>query len=378
MQRRRSVLLNTIFSLISCTLFAASFVRESTCWAVHQQSVPCAKLTTVTEKITLSTLYGTFEIVEPIIIELIESAPFQRLKQIYQLGIWRYAVKDDAFTRYDHSIGVFTLVRKHGGSLKEQIAALLHDVSHTVFSHVGAYFFVDNAETMDAFQDNLHEWYLQTTGLGDILERHGYTISDVIPKHAAFKRLEQELPNLCADRIDYNIRGALWDGLITATEAQSIIESLEFGNGTWYLTNLPAARMLAEASCAMTRTIWGSAENFLTGEWLACALKQAASRGIITSDDIYFSTDTAVWNILKTSAEPIISENIYKIEHCYDFFVHDAINFTAEYFGKHRGVDPLVQTEEGLQHITAIDPAAAEIYAETRATMRNGWKVRVL
>lgn len=363
-----------LFSL----LCAATALNIMLLTPVAPQTCACARLQTVTERITLSTLYGSFEITEPVIIELIESAPLQRLKEVYQLGVWRYAVKNDAFTRYDHSIGVFTLVRNYGGSLKEQIAALLHDVSHTVFSHVGAYFFVDDAAAMDAFQDNLHEWYLQQTGLADILQRHGYAIADVTPKNAEFSRLEQELPLLCADRVDYNIRGALWDGLITESEAQLIIKSLAFDNDTWYFTDQTAARLLSESSCTMSRTIWGSPENFLTGQWLASALKRAAAMGLITRDDVYFSTDVAVWNKLTTSNDQIIADNIYKIEHCYDFFVHDATNFNKVLFGKFRGVNPLVQTARGLQHLNSIDPSAAATYVSTHATMRKGWNVRMV
>lgn len=38
---------------------------------------------------------------------------------------------------YDHSMGVFVILRARGAPLEEQIAGLLHDVSHTAFSHVG-------------------------------------------------------------------------------------------------------------------------------------------------------------------------------------------------------------------------------------------------
>ena len=346
--------------------------------ALPNNNVECAGLCTTTKSITLETLYGTFEIDEPVILEILESAPFQRLKNVYQLGIWRYAVKDDNFTRYDHSIGVFALVRKYGGSLKEQIAALLHDVSHTVFSHVGAFFFVSDAKAMDKFQDDTHEWYLEHTGLAAILHKYGYTVEEILPKHPEFKRLEQDLPMLCADRIDYNIRGALWDNLITAEQAKNIVESLAFDNDTWYFTDQQCARKIAETSCSMTSGIWGSAENFLTGQWLAKALKRAVQLDLITRNDVYFSTDTAVWKILCSSGDPELQKNIYQIEHCYDFFVIDDQNFTEICYGKFRGINPLVKTEDGLQHLTDIDPEYAQIYNSTKEIITKGWKVRIL
>lgn len=79
-------------------------------------------------------LYGNF-IVEPVLEALINSKAVQRLKNVHMAGpayltnsLWNE-------TRYEHSIGVMLLVRKLGGSIEEQAAALLHDVSHTASSH---------------------------------------------------------------------------------------------------------------------------------------------------------------------------------------------------------------------------------------------------
>lgn len=310
----------------------------------------------------LTTLYGSFDITEPILIELLESMPMKRLKEIRQLGVWNYAIKPDNFNRYDHSLGVFTLVRKFGGSLKEQIAALLHDVSHTVFSHVGAFFFVTDAQKMDQYQDNMHEWYLHASGLDKILARYGYTIENILPHDPSFKRLEQELPNLCADRIDYNIRGALWDELITTAEAEMIIDALHFQDGIWYFNNLIAAQLLAQQSLTMTKNIWGSAENFVSGTLLADALREAAHLGIITTDDVHFSTDIAIWDKLMTCNNLYIAQTIFEIEHCHDFFVLDKKKYTHCFARKFRGLDPLVQTENGLRHVSQLSIEYAHTY----------------
>lgn len=62
--------------------------------------------------------------------ELIESLVFQSLKNIHQYGISYYTTHQEEYSRYDHSIGVFAILRKNNFSLTEQTTGLLHDVSH--------------------------------------------------------------------------------------------------------------------------------------------------------------------------------------------------------------------------------------------------------
>ena len=348
----------------SIQIFLFFYAIALSAWPCEEKLITAKTYNQITNSVTISTLYGSFEITEPVLQELIESAPMQRLKEIRQLGIWHYAIKLDNFTRYDHSIGVLTLVRKTDGSLKEQIAALLHDVSHTVFSHVGAFFFVNDAKEMDKFQDDTHEWYLHASGLAEIIEKYGYAVEEILPKHEGFKRLEQDLPNLCADRIDYNIRGALWDDLINAQEAQKVVDALHFEHGTWYFNDTEAAKLFAQPTLIMTQTIWGSAENFATGIFLADALKRAAQLGFITKDDVHFSTDTLIWNKLCSCNDAQINHDIYMIEHCQDFFVIDEKKYTKAFPRKFRGLDPLVQTTTGLRHLSELDNDFAHEYQQ--------------
>ncbi len=79
-------------------------------------------------------LYGSFEI-DGVLEELILSERVQRLKGIHQAGASFLVNSKWNISRFEHSIGVMLLIKKFGGSVEEQIAALLHDVSHTVFSH---------------------------------------------------------------------------------------------------------------------------------------------------------------------------------------------------------------------------------------------------
>ncbi|MGC8537910.1 MAG: HD domain-containing protein, partial [Candidatus Micrarchaeia archaeon] len=82
-------------------------------------------------------VYGGFEIENEAIIDLMKSKPMERIKHISQQGIPREFNFKGATNhgRYEHCVGVMLLLRKLGASDEEQIAGLLHDVSHTAFSH---------------------------------------------------------------------------------------------------------------------------------------------------------------------------------------------------------------------------------------------------
>jgi len=81
-------------------------------------------------------VYGEVQIDNPVLIELMHSAPLQRLKRINQAGVAQYVLPRKNITRYEHCVGVMILLKRLGASLEEQIAGLLHDVPHTAFSHV--------------------------------------------------------------------------------------------------------------------------------------------------------------------------------------------------------------------------------------------------
>mgnify|MGYP001124669790 CR=1 FL=1 len=93
----------------------------------------------------IDSIYGDY-LIDGILEELIFSNPVQRLKGIYQGGASYFVNEKWNVTRYEHSIGVMLLIKKLGGSLEEQIAGLLHDISHTAFSHVIDFVFENKDE----------------------------------------------------------------------------------------------------------------------------------------------------------------------------------------------------------------------------------------
>ncbi|MBC6133594.1 HD domain-containing protein [Listeria booriae] len=87
-------------------------------------------------------LYGEFEI-DGVLERLFKSDAMQRLAGVHQAGAAYLVQKNWTVNRLEHSVGVMLLVKKFGAKLDEQIAALLHDISHTSFSHVVDYLMQD-------------------------------------------------------------------------------------------------------------------------------------------------------------------------------------------------------------------------------------------
>ncbi len=94
-------------------------------------------------------LWNTIRL-DPTAVRIIDTAAFQRLRYIRQLGLAHLVYPGATHTRFDHALGVYHLTRtalrylKERGAVPEEVwegealipyAALLHDIGHYAFSH---------------------------------------------------------------------------------------------------------------------------------------------------------------------------------------------------------------------------------------------------
>ena len=325
---------------------------------------------------TIDTFYGPIEVEEPILLELIESPPFQRLKWIHQYGVAYYTTHKEEYTRYDHSLGVFAILRIKNSSLEEQIAGLLHDVSHTVFSHVGDWIFRKENQDKD-YQSSIHKNFLEKSGLGKILGKYGFSIDQILPTEKAFPSLEQKLPNLCADRIDYNIQGAYHQGFITYEEAKQIIEDLQFIQGSWVSTKPELMKKLVRFSLFMTQNCWGSAENYNLSRWLAEAILRMVELERISYEDIHFSTDQVIWDQLTSCEDLLIQKKMQMIAQAgFYYSLVDPSEADIIVKSRFRVIDPYIFSEGKIARLTHLDPILAEEYRNAQEKIQRGWAIK--
>ncbi len=113
-------------------------------------------------------VYGEATIDDPEVLALIACPTFQRLKGIKQAGPSAFAYPFKTVTRFEHSLGVYLLLRRLGAGVREQIAGLLHDISHTAFSH--AVDFIISSEEQD-HHEKLKPMFLDRPDVVRALER---------------------------------------------------------------------------------------------------------------------------------------------------------------------------------------------------------------
>ncbi len=329
------------------------------------------------DHIELETLYGATSIREPVLLELIRSPAFERLKKIRQYGITWFIQDEYEYTRYEHSLGVFYLVQKYGAPLDEQVAALLHDVSHTVFSHVGDYLY-GHIQSDRVMQDDMHEEYLAESGLLDILKK--YKLAYAVTEEAKTKQrcFEQDKPNICADRLEYVLNGALIDGIFTQQDITNILQHVHFKNSDWYFDDISLAKKYAKASVSLPEKRWGSLWHAFVYNCMGKALAQAINIKFITFNEIRFSTDDVMWNKIHESKDPEITKQLQLLKNWQTAFHPASSQKEADVhiIGKFTGQDPWVMTEKGLQRISMLDSEFREYFTQVAASQKQGYWIK--
>jgi len=320
----------------------SSFSITPTCFSSEQA-----------QSLNISTIYGNFTVTEPVLIELLNSPVMERIKTIRQHGTLDYIIKQrKEYTRYEHCVGVWILLRMYGATIEEQIAGMLNDASHTVFSHVADVLF-NHTSLHSSYQDDIHEWFLKHYDVEEILARHNISLDAILHKSGDHTMLEQDLPNICADRLDYNLQEALLSNLITLDDVAAILNDLHFAHDNWFFTNKESAKKLAMVSLLNTEYVWSSHANNFVYVWTAHALRRALDTGLLTTDDIHFSTDPVVWDKLWISNDEIIADCLKKIVDYEQ--VTEVPGTTTPLIGKFRGLNPWVLENNQLQRLTDID-----------------------
>jgi len=318
-------------------------------------------------------VYGAVEITEPVVLDLINTAAMQRLHGVLQHGVSALIGVTSPTTRFEHSLGTMLLVRRLGASLDEQIAALLHDISHTAFSHVIDYVFEGHNH------QNYHEQhkieYVTGTDIPAELEKHGLRWTDYMEEDD-FPLLEQPSPLLCADRLDYFLRDSRDLGVADDADVDFALEHLIVNNNRIVVNDLEAARWLGYTFIAADKASWANFREVGLYELTARAIRRGLAIGVLTDADLW-GTDLPAWEKLLRSRDSKLQRDLQRVKGS-TRFVWDQQSPEFRVSTKLRSIDPDVLIHGGVQPLSALDPAFAEARAKYLTDHSGKWPMRVV
>ncbi len=337
-------------------------------------------------------IYGEIEIEaklatsskESVLVELIQSKPFQRLKKINQYGAAHFIQPIRNVTRYEHSIGVWYLSSRYSRPIEEQIASLLHDIPHTAFSHVID--LVVNDEKHE-FHERFTKEIILNSEIPEILKKHKVNIDKVLEKED-LPLLENDLPDISVDRWDYFMRDGYMMGFLPQSTIREFLDGIYFlkqniplssakkrgdsGLQTgghhlledkFYFKDVRLASLSAILFVNFSRLIWLDPTSHGSYFLIAEAIKIALKKGFIVEKD-FFTDDEVLMTKLKASKDPDINSYLNRLKPGKEFIY--ASKEDAEFYGpnKPRCVDPLVKTKKGLQRVSELVPSLDYFFKE--------------
>lgn len=315
-------------------------------------------------------IYGTYE-VESILEDLIQSNPLQRLKGIHQGGASYLVNRKWNVTRYEHSIGVMLLIRRLGGSLEEQIAGLLHDVSHTAFSHV-IDFVLENEH--EDFHEEIFEEMLLQSEIPEILKTYGYSMDMIL--QGEFPLLEQPLPLLCADRIDYTLRDLFRYDYITKNEVEVFLPSLYVNDNIICIRGIQHAEWFVQAYYKEVLDFFMNPLNVYGYDKLIKLLQEALQAEVITKEDFLLQDEEVLEKIRQSDRNDLL-------KHYEEIIVHVKLaendkEYDIHLKGKPRLIDPTVMERGCLGAASEISLAVKEMNERARERSLKGSFIKVI
>ncbi len=246
-------------------------------------------------------LWGTVLIDNDILINLLNSKTVERLKWIGQHGPLNHFSfldgKISGVSRYEHSVGAMVLTLKVGGSIDDAIAALLHDIMHTGFSHAFDFLSKSNA-------DSYHE-----KNKSSLLKKFSKELKNIIGEDWMKYMDESKWPLIkknnpfAIDIADYTVRDAVAFGLCKLEDVRDMGKQLtiinDYNNKQLACKTEEASNFWHELSLR-TDSIYMAPWNIALNHYLAQGLKVCIKEKTLNMNDLKkVSTSTLEYDAIQ-------------------------------------------------------------------------------
>lgn len=311
-------------------------------------------------------IYGENEITEPVILELLESSAMQRLKGIDQAGYFEPFFPGTSYFRFEHSVGVYLLLRKFGAPVEEQIAGLIHDVSHSVFSHCADYIFAEGSQKEQSHQDNIFDSFVGKSGIPNILEKYGFDLKYILDDKN-FPLKENDLPDICADRIDYSLR-TLYHFREYAPEQtekiKTVLANLKVADKQWIFVDYVSAQTFADLFFHANKYFYSGIESATMFRTTGDYLKYAIDSNYISKADLYLTDVEVLGKINHYLKKDEMLKKLWERMNNRVGYVNNPENYDAQVFCKSRVIDPLCYNNGKVVRVSDVNPDWKKVVEE--------------
>ncbi|WP_405465189.1 HD domain-containing protein [Leuconostoc mesenteroides] len=177
------------------------------------------------EKVLRDPIHNFIHVEDPIILNLINTPEFQRLRRVKQLGITSSVFHGAEHSRFGHSVGVYELARRITERFEQYysdvwdpkerlltlVSALLHDIGHGAFSHTFEHLFHTDHEAMTreiiTGDTEIHRVLAQVSP--DFPNKVASVIAKTYENPQVVQLISSQID---VDRMDYLLRDAYFTG----------------------------------------------------------------------------------------------------------------------------------------------------------------------
>ena len=299
-------------------------------------------------------IWGEIEIKDKLIEKIILDEDFQRMKKISQFGIFKdsflFGLK---FSRYEHSVGVYYLLKKFKAGRKECLAGLLHDISHGAFSHVLDIVFTDDGN--EEYADSILLEKISNSNIGALLKKSGYNLAKIV-NNSKHTMLDKELPDIAADRIDYMLRDPLG---MNPQLIKKVVDSLVIRNGEFVFKNSFFANLFAYHYYNLNKNVWSSVFWTVNHKILADIIRLIIDKGYTKKEDLFLKNDEQITKIIEENKDGDIKKLIEKMKNL-DYHKIKVVSKKDKYDyrwkKKNRFVDPKILIGDKIKKLSDINP----------------------
>lgn len=315
-------------------------------------------------------VYGSVEIMEPLLLDLLASKAVKRLRRISQAGASSLVRRGRSVTRFEHSTGVMLLTRHLGGSTLEQAAGLLHDVSHTAFSHT-----VDLAfgNKDDSFHESIFSSVIENSDVPAIVKKFDLTWRQLFDGDV-IRLVDVPAPSLCADRIDYTLRDLCRFGHIASVQAQKFVAQLSVVNDVVVCTDQTAATEFVSWYVFLVENLFMHPLEMYAYDELASIIREAAEMGELNWNDLISTDDAVLW---KLRGNATFENRLKSLQNTKDVSLDDNPGYRTVY-GRARIIDPEGLVDEKIVRLSSVWPDYSSLWGNIKRISEEGQRIRAV